>query len=117
MQNPLDGCQIPCLPHMAEGRITSDHQSFIQRLKRSLAVPWNYYAKPWLKRLYYQVNKERKQNQALPVSPETALKYGDVVRVRSWDEIAVTLDSFKELKVLVAMPSSRSRLINVLQIS
>jgi hypothetical protein len=102
--NNLDGCQIPCLPRMAEGRITSDPQPFIRRMKRSLAVPWNYYAKRWLKRLYYLKIKEKSQAKVEPVSTLAVLKIGDTVRVRSWNEIASTLDPFKELKGCAFLP-------------
>jgi len=94
----FDGCQMPCLPHMAEGRITSDPQPLSQRVKRTLAVPWNYYAKRWLKISYRQFFAPKVQNKTLPLSALASLKVGDRVRVRSWQEIEATLDPFKELK-------------------
>ena len=92
----LDGCQIPGLPRMAEEEIKTESQSFIHRVKRSLAVPWNYYVKRWLKKGYHLAVDKKALNMALPVSEP--LKIADQVRVRSWEEIEATLDPFKELK-------------------
>lgn len=94
----LDGCQIPCLPRMSEGRIVADPQPLRQRVKRTLAVPWNYYAKRWLKTAYRQFVAPKVQNKALTLSALGSLKVGDHVRVRSWQEVEITLDPFKELK-------------------
>jgi hypothetical protein len=94
----FDGCQIPCLPHIAEGPITNDSPSFVQRLKRSLAVPWNYYVKRWLKMAYHQIYAKKAPNKSSRASVSASLKSGDRVRVRSWQEIEAMLDPFKELK-------------------
>lgn len=94
-----DECQLPCLPRVSEGRIPADpEQSFILILKYSLAVPWNYYIKRWLKSVYYLIAKLRNENKADIAYNDIALKVGDNVRVRLWDEIKLTLDPFKELK-------------------
>ena len=50
--NNLEGCQIPCLPRFAEGPANIGTQSIKIRLKRSLARPWNYHVKGYLKRAY-----------------------------------------------------------------
>jgi hypothetical protein len=39
------GCQIPCLPEIAEGNAEFDQQPFDKRVKRALAKPWNCYVK------------------------------------------------------------------------
>jgi hypothetical protein len=91
----IDGCQIPGIPRMAE-EINIDSPSFIHRVKRTLAVPWNYYVKRWLKKGYHMAVD--KKAQAKPVAASEPLKVGDQVRVKSWEEIARTLDPFKELK-------------------
>ena len=93
-----DGCQIPCLPHMAEGRIASDPQSVVQHLKRTLAVPWNYYVKRCLKNAYRQFFGSKVRSKISQMSAVDSLKVGDHIRVRSWEEIEATLDPFKELK-------------------
>lgn len=94
----FDGCQIPCLPRMAQGRIAPDPQPLILRIKRTLAVPWNYYAKRWLKMAYRQFVAPKTQTKTLPLSALGSLNAGDHVRVRAWEEIEATLDPFKELK-------------------
>ena len=94
----FDGCQLPCVPHLAEGRIVSDPQPLIRRIKRSLAVPWNYYVKRWMKTVYRQFIAPKVQNKTLTLAAGDSLNVGDRVRVRSWPEIQATLDPFKELK-------------------
>lgn len=93
----FEGCQIPCLPRMAEGRAAVDPLPFIRRIKRSLAVPWNYYVKRWLKTAYHITNDKKVLELVSPLASMT-LQAGDIVRVRSWQEIESTLDPFKELK-------------------
>jgi hypothetical protein len=81
---------------MAEEEIKDEPQTLVQRIKRSLAVPWNYYVKRWLKKGYHMaVDKKPK---AMPAVVREPLRLGDQVRVRSWEEIQATLDPFKELK-------------------
>ncbi len=102
--NNLDGCQIPGLPRMAEGNITTDRQPMIRRLKRALAAPWNYYVKRWLKYVYHVRNRSKKEAQPKVLAPAVEFNIGDTVRVRSWEEIQATLDPFKELKGCAFLP-------------
>lgn len=90
----LNGCQIPSLPRMAEGSIASDPQPFVRRLKRTLAAPWNYYVKRGLKYLYHATHTQK----GTAMSNVLDFHVGDIVKVRSWEEIQATLDPFKELK-------------------
>ncbi len=98
----LEGCQMPCLPHMAEGQAIIAPQPLIRRLKRSLAVPWNYHVKKWLKGLYHFLAEHRAVDRTQPSPRDYATKAafhaGDWVRVRSETEIASTLDPFRELR-------------------
>jgi hypothetical protein len=103
----FDGCQIPCLPRTAEGPITDDSQSFVPRLKRSLAVPWNYYVKRWLKMAYHMIFDKKVRDKPLPISVPASLRVGDHVRVRSGREIEATLDPFKELKGCAFLPEMK----------
>jgi hypothetical protein len=101
----LDGCQIPGLPRMAEEEIKADPQPLVRRLKRSLAVPWNYYVKRWLKKSYHlMADHNGQKTKAVILEP---LKVGDQVRVRSWEEIQATLDPFKELKGCAFLPEMK----------
>ncbi len=101
----FNGCQIPCLRRMSEGRMAADpNQPFIRRLKRSLAVPWNYYVKRWLKSLYHLSEKKKNGNRGSAAPGAAMLKVGDIVRVRSWEEVLLTLDPFKELKGCAFLP-------------
>jgi hypothetical protein len=90
------GCQIPCLPRVAEGRVHPDSQPFMKRMKRSLAAPWNYHVKRWLKVAYHLAFDEKTYNTTIPTSG--IFFTGDNILVRSWQEIEATLDPFKELK-------------------
>jgi hypothetical protein len=102
----LSECQIPCLPRIAEGDAYFEPQPLSRRLKRSLAKPWNYTVKKNLKLILrrYAMFSARLQDrinpEARPISGTLSpgLKAGDWVRVRSKEEIRVTLDRFKELK-------------------
>jgi MoaA/NifB/PqqE/SkfB family radical SAM enzyme len=98
----FNGCQIPSLPRMAEGRIADDTQPIIPRLKRSLAMPWNYYVKRGLKYVYHLIIKQTEKGTAIPKAVEFSI--GETVKVRSWEEVQATLDPFKELKGCAFLP-------------
>jgi hypothetical protein len=108
----LDGCQIPCLPRMAEDLADIDPQPWKQRFKRRLAVPWNYYAKRWLKQIYcFAMNvKSKLSKQTITqagqksASKTASLQASDRVRVRSLEEIQATLNPWKELKGCAFLP-------------
>jgi hypothetical protein len=112
MMTNLDGCQIPCLPKMAGGLAEVGPQPWRLRIKRSLAAPWNYYGKRWLKQLYrFSMNVKSKvfpQNPASEGQRSTAqpasLQAGDWVRVRSLEDIQATLNPWKELKGCAFLP-------------
>lgn len=103
----LDGCQIPCLPKVAEGPAEMGHQPFSRRFKRTFARQWNYvgkkhlriYITPFLK-LVRGTPSETKSNQInfSTTYVTEPIQTGDLVRVRSKDEILPTLDVWKELK-------------------
>ena len=105
MEN-LEGCQIPCLPKIAEGNVQFGPQPMITRLKRAFARPWNYYVKKYLKRSLNQVMRwvamirRSKTGQPLVAAEPVVddLQPGDWVRVRSREEIQATLNPFKELR-------------------
>ncbi|MCL4275945.1 MAG: hypothetical protein QY328_06295 [Anaerolineales bacterium] len=104
----LDGCQIPCVPKFSLGPATPTEKSWIGRIKRLLAVPWNRHVKKWLKSAYYTSVRWRggssAQAQAKEFAATTPLMQGDWVRVRSREEILATLDPFKELKGCAFLP-------------
>ncbi len=105
MEN-LKGCQIPCLPQLAEGKADFGPQPVVTRLKRTLARPWNYHVKRYLKRFlnYFLKFSARvgRREQTLEVAREKPaakrLEAGDWVLVRPLNEIQDTLNPFKELK-------------------
>ena len=106
MEN-MHGCQLPNIPNLAEGLEQVEPQPLLRRLKRSLAVPWNYYVKRWIKQAYHLYTKQTGQAKSKraaqpvetiePARPEK-LKAGDWVRVRTWEEIQPLLDPFKETR-------------------
>ncbi len=102
---PLEGCQIPCLPKLAEGKAVFGPQPFIIRIKRMLARPWNYHVKYWLKRGLASTQRAiRKMNagennsvRSDGLSAGKHLQVGDWVIVLPLKEIQATLNPFKEL--------------------
>jgi hypothetical protein len=102
----LEGCQIPCLPRLAEGFADIGRQPLDKRIKRSLAKVWNNSVKKVMKKVYYSLNPrlarfaKKKNSEVLNMTQVTIgiLKPGDMVRVRSHEEIQATLDPWKELK-------------------
>jgi hypothetical protein len=108
MMSNFDGCQLPSIPKFSLGLAESTEKSFTRRFKRLLAVPWNYYVKKWLKQAYYTSLHWRGGSSAQAIAkdfaPAISFKTGDLVRVRSREEIDSTLDPFKELKGCAFLP-------------
>ena len=128
----FDGCQLPSVPKLSEGIASSTNQTFIERIKRLLALPWNRYVKKWLKQVYYlSIRRQaslraqisaRDFFQVVPFKNGNLMKAymsrinefayrqaiqfkkGDLVKVRSREEISSTLDPFKELKGCAFLP-------------
>ena len=106
MMDDLNGCQIPSLPKIAEGKADFEPQPIDKRIKRALARPWNYYVKKYLKRIMRWFSKLSDRNQPISAQQKQVeekknvvhLQGGDWVRVRSLEEIQGTLNRFKELK-------------------
>jgi hypothetical protein len=102
----LNGCQIPNLRNIAEGKADFEPQPFIIRFKRMFARPWNYFVKKNLKkalmsftRLYKKIIRRKEDPHVIGEKPVVVrLQVGDLVRVRTYEEIKETLDRFKELK-------------------
>jgi hypothetical protein len=100
--NDFDGCQLNCIPNFSVGIADHPDQFSFAAIKRLLAYPWNYFVKKNLKKLYYKFinpGKQATRQETLKVfSPAVAFTKGDLVRVRTKDEIQSTLDRFNELK-------------------
>jgi hypothetical protein len=82
--------------------------SFVKRVKRLLAVPWNNHVKKWLKQAYYTSIRWREDSYPQAIAkgfaPAIPFAKGDWVKVRSREEILSTLDPFKELKGCAFLP-------------
>ena len=102
------GCQLPSIPGLSTGLAEVGENSFSGRFKRALALPWNRLVKKWLKQLYYTTVQRQggsaAQAAAKNFSPAVSLQKGDLVRVRTCEEIDSTLDPFKELKGCAFLP-------------
>jgi len=102
----LDNCQIPGYPRVSEGIVREGSLSPVILLKRTLAWPWHEMVKPLLKRIIRQMYSRniifhaRKNLVPITAFPlkQVHLVAGDMVRVRTREEIESTLDPFKELK-------------------
>lgn len=104
----FDGCQLPSVPKFSTGPAKVMEQSPVRRVKSLLAIPWNYHVKKWLKQAYAISIRWRgdssPQVTAKEFAPAIPFTKGDLVRVRSRDEIFSTLDPFKELKGCAFLP-------------
>ena len=102
----LNGCQIPCLPTIDEGKAEFGPQPLDKRIKRALAKPWNYYIKKYLKQSLVLFNSwyakiKQKDNTSMQDEDQSMVVHlipGVWVRVRSLEDIQRTLNSFQELK-------------------
>lgn len=106
------GCQLPCLPRMAIGPAEIPPESIVRKIKLEI--------RRWVspgreRRLRAQSNDlmnrwaELRGKPAKPPAPPAALaatnlQAGDVVRVRSIEEIRATLDNWGQLKGCGFMP-------------
>ena len=104
----FDGCQLPCVPKFTVGIARPVEKSLVKRVKRLLAVPWNLHVKKWLKQAYTVSIRLRgassPQMKAKDFAPAIPYQTGDLVRVRSREEVLATLDPFKELKGCAFLP-------------
>lgn len=104
-----DGCQLPSVPKFAVGNSKPKDDSLTKRFKRLLAVPWNRYVKKWIKRAYYATEDwragESPKEIARKFAPTVPFTDGELVKVRSHEEILSTLGPFKELKGCAFLPS------------
>lgn len=96
------GCQIPCLPRLAEGNAKMDPDGWKITIKRSLAKPWNQLVKKSVKHFYRwmessTMNPEKAAMEGVKIKTEP-LVAGDWVHVKSREEIEETLDRWKEFK-------------------
>ncbi len=104
----IEGCQLPTVPRLATGALPLPAGSPVRRLKAALAKPWNTTVKKWLKQLN-AVWLDWRGPSAAPLPAQDAigrppLAKGDLVRVRSREEILATLDRFSELKGCALLP-------------
>jgi hypothetical protein len=104
----FDGCQLPSVPKFTLGTAEAVDRSPVKSVKRLLAVPWNQHVKKWLKQAYYASARWRDASPQIAekdFAPAIPFAQGDLVRVRSHEEILSTLDPFKELKGCAFLPS------------
>ncbi|HTP02649.1 MAG TPA: hypothetical protein VMJ64_14835 [Anaerolineales bacterium] len=105
----LKDCQLPNVPKMAEGDLESRFGSLMLAVKRFLAPPWNSRVKPMLKQAYstsldLKAAPQPQSPSRDSVADAPVLARGDLVRVRSREEIIASLDPFGELKGCAFLP-------------
>lgn len=95
-----EGCQLKCVPRFEEK--SNEHFSLINSIKRVFALPWNRDVKKILKMGYYRSGLHeysKVRHSAVESFRQTQpFMKGERVRVRSQEDIDMTLDPFKELK-------------------
>ncbi len=108
IRSDFEGCQLYCVPAFATGYPPAQKYTLMSFIKRKLAYPWNRYVKRWLKKIYYVSAKSRgltsAQKAAKKFAPASSFTEGDLVWVRSKEEILSTLDPFNELKGCSFLP-------------
>lgn len=99
----LDQCQIPCLQHISKGYAEVPPESLSRRLKlairRRLTPRQERTLKTHSNNLVNKFTGRNKRPSAPATSSTTTnLKAGDLVRVRSREEIQATLNHWRQLK-------------------
>jgi hypothetical protein len=93
-------CQLPDVPKFAAKN--NSHESFFILMRILLRSQWNLYYKNWLKKIYYSLADFRGltagQKTAKTYAPPSSFTKGEIVRIRSREEILRTLDPFSMLK-------------------
>jgi hypothetical protein len=103
-------CQIPCLQAVAEGRAPAPPASLARRIKlfirRRLSPSQERTLKLRSNRLMnWLANRKGEPTRPLVVPERMApLKSGDLVRVRTQEEIEATLNNWRQLKGCTFMP-------------
>lgn len=113
--NPAD-CQLPCVPNIAQGFGKVPPESLARRLRllarRNLDFQMIRALKTKSDRFIEQVLEflrlNRTKSTAKAAAPTWALKPGDLVRVRSLEEIQGTLNHWGILKGCMFMPNEMS---------
>jgi len=102
----LDDCQIPCVQRISEGHAELPPQSVTRRLKltiRRRLSPhqerlFKTYSNRFIDWLYGLIGKNDTSPAAATSTTTQRLKAGDLVRVRSREEIQATLNHWRQLK-------------------
>ena len=96
------GCQLPCVPQFAVASVNEPGRSISISIKKAVRAPWHLHVKHWLKNIYYFFVRlggpTSAEKTAKTFKPESSFTKGDIVRVRSREEIQSTLDPFNMLK-------------------
>jgi hypothetical protein len=105
-------CQIPCLPIISEGRAKTPPQSLVSNarlfVRRHLTPNQNRAIKKFINQLIdrFQIFPRKSTRRLVNVDAliSQPLEAGDWVRVRSLDEIQVTLNNWLQLKGCTFLP-------------
>lgn len=107
-------CQVAMLDDIRVGEAQIVHRPLRKRILLALSRKLNSKTKRWLKRYYFWLRPDLAPPRYGAQAPEAVdvnvlpasmpLKAGDRVRVKSWPEIAATLDGYRKLKGCRFMP-------------
>jgi hypothetical protein len=109
-------CQLPCLPHFFEGYAEVPPESLARRIRlfvrRSLNARQIRFIKTGSVRLITRAQSLLRQESISPedasTKPESIIQAGDLVRVRSMEEIQATLNVWGISKGCMFMPGEMS---------
>src|SRR5512143_2227869 len=103
---PTDACQIATLPHLSQGRAPFGRASLYRRARLMIRrrLPMQFQNK--LRQQVIRVSRVGSSTPAALSAPaiEPAFDSGDLVRVRSQEEIGATLDHYARLRGCAFMP-------------
>ena len=98
----FSGCQLTCVPEFAVAGAGISQRSLMISIKGVLRTQWNLSFKSRFKKIYYSLANKRgpttAQKKAKTFTPSSPFVEGDIVKVRSREEIISTLDPFNQLK-------------------
>jgi len=110
-ESQLD-CQIPCLQLVAEGIAEVPPESLVRRVKLAIRRhlspsrerAFRVYTNDLMNRFAVLTGRSSKPSAPLARAATTPLKAGDLVRVRSREEIEATLNHWRQLRGCTFMP-------------
>ena len=111
MEN-MDGCQLPNVPKLSEGLAQVGSQSFLRKVRRTLAIPWNYHVKRWFKQAYRLYAKRFVQIKPVKDIRLAQAELSQSVYITQSDKLAATQQQIEQLRQVKGVDPMRSEKLN-----